>query len=134
MLCHLIMVSEPDNNVTTGLLILFHSISITAEKTCLLPWSSFIEKSALELAQASRYSSDKYLIHLVQLQHIFERADAGMLINTQEMDLETRKSKIEAHVQQFRQEMENYRDLLPFPMEESSACDPLLNVYRLQLL
>ncbi|KAJ5832178.1 hypothetical protein N7474_000489 [Penicillium riverlandense] len=116
-----------------GCFVISSCISITIEKTCMLPWSSFIEKSALELAQSSRYPSDKYLIHLVQLQHIFERADAAMLNNAQEMDLESRKSKIEDHVQQFRQEMENYRDLLPFPMQESTLIWSLFQALTLYL-
>ncbi|KAJ5620629.1 hypothetical protein N7510_004613 [Penicillium lagena] len=116
-----------------GCFVISSCISITVEKTCMLPWSSFIEKSALELAQASRYPSDKYLIHLVQLQHIFERADTAMLINAQEMDLRIRVSKIEGHFQQFRKEMESYRDLLPFPMQESTLIWLLFQTLTLYL-
>ncbi|KAL2844060.1 hypothetical protein BJY01DRAFT_190447 [Aspergillus pseudoustus] len=49
--------------------------SIITQKTCTFPWSTRLESFALELSEKAEYPSDRSLIHLVQLQHIFEQID-----------------------------------------------------------
>lgn len=88
------------------------SVSIIMQKKCTFPWTPHLERFAMELAQDPEYPSDQFTIHLVRLQHVFERIDEVSVSHTPGM--QGRMTEMERHIYAFRQELEDFKSQLSF--------------------
>ena len=81
------------------------SRSTILQKDRMMTRLSYVEKHALELLSNAELASDRYLIHLVRLQQIFERIDDAVATAAD--------SVREADMHAFQTEIDEYRTTLP---------------------
>lgn len=121
MLCDLVMVSAVlyGNRISCAD---HRSVSIIMQKRCTFPWTPHIERFAMELAQDPEYPSDQYTIHLVRLQHVFERIDEVSISHPPGM--QGRMPEMERQIYSFRQELEDFKGQLSFTRTNCRTLDP----------
>jgi hypothetical protein len=88
-----------------------YSRSTILQKDRMMTRLSYVEKHALELLSNAELASDRYLIHLVRLQQIFERIDDAVVTAA--------NSVREADMHAFQAEIDEYRTTLPATFSEN---------------
>ena len=94
-------------------------ISQILQKRCTFPYSPYIESLGILLATEPEYSSDRYLLHIVQLQKISERI---VLFSTPVVpEIHDPNLGIEHYYRELKMELARYQANLPFPLTENRA-------------
>lgn len=86
------------------------SRSTMLQKDRMMTRLSYVEKQAFELLSNAETASDRYLIHLVRLEQIFERIDDSVVA--------TANSVREADMHEFQNEINRYKATLPTEFAE----------------
>jgi hypothetical protein len=97
------------------------SISQILQKRCSFSYIPYFDNMCKTLAADAEYPSDRYLLHIVQLQRISEKVT---LVTTQSIK-ETNNPGyyLENEYRTMRSELEVYRVNLPFSLTESRECN-----------
>lgn len=82
-----------------------------------MPYSDYIAECCLSLANHPEAPTDKYLYHIVQLQHIMESTD--FLSAQQQQPVVGDDATTQAAVHAVRTELSAFRANLPFELSES---------------
>lgn len=100
-------------------------ISQILQKRCSFPYSPYIESLGILLATEPEYSSDRYLLHIVQLQKISERI---VPLSTPVVpEIHDPNLGIEHHYRELKTDLVRYQANLPFPLTENCA---LFEIYH----
>ncbi|KAJ5779814.1 hypothetical protein N7457_007534 [Penicillium paradoxum] len=86
-------------------------------KRCAFPYLPYFENMCKTLATDAEHPSDKYLLHIVQLQQLSERISQASTQNL--TGLHHPNFSLEQEYRQFRSELDLYRTNLPFPLTET---------------
>lgn len=87
-----------------------------------MPYSDYIAECCLSLANHPEAPTDKYLYHIVQLQHIMESTD--FLSAQQQQPVVADDPTTQAAVHAVRTELSAFRANLPFELSESRKFRP----------
>ncbi|KAI9837897.1 MAG: hypothetical protein M1837_002687 [Sclerophora amabilis] len=106
-----------EQRAVAGCFYLSSSISMILEKLATFPHSAYIEDCCKSLREDPEYPTDKYLLYIVQIQHILEKIDH--LSNQHDTRLFQHNSAVQFYVMSLKSELEVLRGHMPFAMNES---------------
>lgn len=93
------------------------SISMILQKLGTFPHSVYIEECCKSMAEENEYPTDKYLLYIVRLQHIFEKMDHIPVQQPSEIIDSDTAAKLS--VRTWRSDLESFKACLPFTIVES---------------
>ncbi|KAE8346404.1 hypothetical protein BDV24DRAFT_123822 [Aspergillus arachidicola] len=88
--------------------------SIVLQRTGTMPWSPFIESCAAKLSQECEFSTDRYLLGQVQVQHMLVRIDSLVARGFGENQA---PADIEVMISSLRSDFEDCKARLPVPID-----------------
>lgn len=113
-----------EQRAVAGCYYLCSTVSTLLQKLCTFPWTQHIEDCCRSLYQQNQHPTDKYIYHIVQIQHIMEEADAAnrhalSLAHASDPKLESIDLPKSTHITQLRTRLESIKETLPFTLMES---------------
>ncbi|QRD90822.1 hypothetical protein F9C07_2203275 [Aspergillus flavus] len=91
--------------------------SIVLQRTGTMPWSPFIESCAAKLSQECEFSTDRYLLGQVQVQHMLVRIDSLVARRFGENQA---PADIEVMIRSLQSDFEDCKARLPVPIDHDA--------------
>lgn len=88
-----------------------------------MPYTTYIEKCCLTLAEAKEHSTDVYLVSLVRLQHSVRKIAHSLPSNELE-PLWSPATPVRMYVKSLGEELQKYRNSLPQNLQLSGESHP----------
>ncbi|KAB2572698.1 hypothetical protein DBV05_g8648 [Lasiodiplodia theobromae] len=111
--------SAEEQRAAAGCFYLCSTIAKLLQKLNTMPYSDYIAECCLSLANHPEAPTDKYLYHIVQLQHIMESTD--FLSAQQQQPVGGDDPTTQAAVHAVRTELSAFRANLPFELSENQS-------------
>ncbi|KAI9665416.1 MAG: hypothetical protein M1831_001855 [Alyxoria varia] len=126
-----------DLRVVTGLFYLSSSTSLLMQKFNQFQHSAYIDCCAERLSRHPEYPNDKFITHIVRLQHLQEKINESSILRSQGPKLDS--ASTEMSVTRWKSDLELFRDRLPFHLTDSDLLNMQyrsteLHLYQIHIL
>ncbi|KAH8803667.1 hypothetical protein F5884DRAFT_806152 [Xylogone sp. PMI_703] len=109
--------TKDESRALAGCYYLSSTVSVILQKLATFPYSIYIENCCGLLRQAEDHPTDRYLLSIIQLQHIMEKINRLLSDVSEEISISS--PAVVALVMSLKSELEDFKSRLPFSMNES---------------